>query len=204
MYVFRNNYWYKEKDYPKNPHPLIQLSLSQDESFVIGTLRTGFLLWNIAAVNERDTQCTSLLLPPGIRNVATKMNKAMPCVLSDQQKYAVTGIRKELYIWSVETGELVKFLDAHFARIVDIKPLIIGTWNCVVTSSIDRTVKVWNLDYMFEQVHHIPRHELPIESISLPSDAGIAAVVTRNCVGIWDLLTGNLNYNLPRCTYSRI
>ena len=31
------------------------------------------------------------------------------------------GIRKELYIWSMSSGELVKCLDAHFARIIDIQ-----------------------------------------------------------------------------------
>ena len=47
------------------------------------------------------------------------------------------------------------------------------------------------MNYIFEQVHHIDRHELPIEAVSLSTDAGIAVVVTRNCIGIWDLLTGN-------------
>ena len=65
------------------------------------------------------------------------------------------GIRKELYIWSVETAQLVKCLDAHFARIIDIQPLTVGSWNSVITASIDRTVKVWNINYIFEQVHHI-------------------------------------------------
>ena len=48
-----------------------------------------------------------------------------------------------------------------------IQPLTVGTWNSVVTSSIDRTVKVWNMNYIFEQVHHIDRHELPIDSTSV-------------------------------------
>lgn len=35
----------------------------------------------------------------------------------------------------------------------------------VITSSIDRSVKVWNLNNIFEQVHVIDRHELQIDSI---------------------------------------
>ena len=161
MYEFRHGCWYREKDYPKNPYPLLQLSLSTNEGYVIGTHRVGFELWNIQVCNTSTTGegCTSLKLPPGVRNIATKMNKAMPCVLSAHQKYAITGIRKELYIWSVDSGELVKTLDAHFGRIIDLQPLTIGSWNCVITSSIDRTVKVWNINYIFEQVHHIDRHE---------------------------------------------
>ena len=102
----------------------------------------------------------------------------------------ILGIRKELYVWCIETEELVKTLDAHFARIVEIHQLTMPGWNAVITASIDRTVKVWNINYIFEQVHHIDRHELPIDSVSLSTDAGIAVVVTRNCIGIWDLLTG--------------
>ena len=80
------------------------------------------------------------------------MNKSNSCVLSAKHTYAIAGIRKELYIWSVETGQLVKCLDAHFNRIIDIQPLTVGSWNSVITSSIDRTVKVWNINYIFEQV----------------------------------------------------
>lgn len=73
--------------------------------------------------------------------------------------------RKNLYVWSLETCELVKILDAHFARIIQLEALTIGNWNSVITSSIDRSVKVWNIDNIFEQVHVIDRHELQIDSI---------------------------------------
>ena len=111
MYAFRNGNWYREKDYPKNPYPLIQLACSHDENFVIGSFKAGFLLWNIAVVDNSDTDdgCTTLKLPSGVRNVPTKMNKSSPCVLSAKQTYAIAGIRKELFVWSVETGQLVIF-----------------------------------------------------------------------------------------------
>lgn len=70
-----------------------------------------------------------------------------------------------MYVWSLETTELVKILDAHFARIIQLEALTIGNWNSVVTSSIDRSVKVWNINNIFEQVHVIDRHELQIDMI---------------------------------------
>ena len=116
----------------------------------------------------------------------------------------------------MENGELVKCLDAHFSRIIDVQPLTHGSWyvrlqfkkillhklkylcklqrivfrNYVITSSIDRCIKIWNINYIFEKSHHIDRHELPIDTVAVSTDAGIAVVVTRNCIGIWDLLTG--------------
>lgn len=94
-------------------------------------------------------------------------------------------------MWSLETKHLVKTLDAHFGRIISLKPLTIGNWNSVITSSIDRTVKVWNINNIFEQVHVIDRHELQIDSIGL-SLVGIAITVTRGCVGVWDMMVGKL------------
>ena len=45
-------------------------------------------------------------------------------------------------MWSMSTGELVKQLNAHFQRIVEIKSLVVGSENSVLTSSIDRSIKV--------------------------------------------------------------
>ena len=106
--------------------------------------------------------------------------------------YAVAGIRKELYIWAVKTGELVKCLDAHFARIIDLQSLVVGPWNCVITSSIDRTVKVWNINYIFEQVHHIDRHEMQIDSLSVCTKAGIAVATTAAFIKSWWACTINV------------
>ena len=46
------------------------------------------------------------------------------------------------------------------------------------------------MNYIFEKSHHIDRHELPIDFVRVSTEAGIAVVGTRNCIGIWDLLTG--------------
>ena len=46
------------------------------------------------------------------------------------------------------------------------------------------------MNHIFEKSHHIDRHELPINFVRVSTEAGIAVVGTRNCIGIWDLLTG--------------
>ena len=138
MFRYEKSAWKKDITYNENKSPLLMVELSQDEVYVIGTFMTGFHLWRV----EEQDDFTSLKLPSGIRNISTKMNKSNSCVLSASHVYAVAGIRKELYIWTMSDGVLVKCLDAHFARIIDIQPLTVGSWNSVITSSIDRTVKV--------------------------------------------------------------
>ena len=50
--------------------------------------------------------------------------------------------RKDLYIWALETEALVKVISAHFQRILDVIPLTSGREDCVITSSLDRSIKV--------------------------------------------------------------
>ncbi|GBP66180.1 NACHT and WD repeat domain-containing protein 2 [Eumeta japonica] len=116
---------------------------------------------------EKDLRTTGIVLklPHTIRNISTKMTQSNSFMISNNYTYAVAGVRKNLYVWSIETQKLIKVLDAHFGRIVQLEPLTVGSWNCVITSSIDRTVKIWNIDNIFEQVHKIDRQELPIDSV---------------------------------------
>ena len=87
-------------------------------------------------------------------------------------------------------------LYAHFQRIVDIKSLVVGKENCVITSSVDRSIKVWDLDYIFEEDHHIDKHELTIESLCISTKAQLAVTSTRGCVGVWDYMIGQTHRQL--------
>ena len=60
--------------------------------------------------------------------------------------------RKDLYIWALETESLVKVISAHFQRILDVIPLTSGRDNCVITSSLDRSIKVRPVRVMLSQV----------------------------------------------------
>ena len=134
-----------------------------------------------------------------MRNISKKFNNSNNIILSAEDKLAVSGIRQEIIVWDMDTGCLVKRLIAHFQvsyffrspivqhfytqRIVEIKSLVTETENAVLTSSIDRSIKVWNLDYIFEKEHHIDKHELTIDSLSISTSAQLAVVVTRSCIG---------------------
>jgi len=177
---------------------LLQLQLSETENDLLGTSALGFCIWNIEGLLEdnRDTKVkrsrTDLKLPSGVRNITVKLLQSNSIILSKGNEYAVAGVRKNLYVWNMSNSHLVKTLDAHFGRILAVVPYTIGPWNSVITSSIDRSVKVWNLNNVFEQVHVIDRHELQIDSISLCQAIGVAVTVTRGSVGVWDILTGKL------------
>ena len=191
--------WEKAFSFEINMDKLLMISLSKDEKWCIGTIHKGFKLWHVGGKRVK-----TLILPSSVRNVNKSFGVSYSLILSAEDKYAVAGIRKELYIWSLETEVLSKVLNAHFQRIIDICSLVQGKENSIITSSIDRSIKVWNLNYIFEEDHHIDKHELTIDSISISTKAGIAVTVTRSCVGIWDFRTGKLKFTLANTALGAI
>lgn len=189
--------WHVTQELPRYENDekemLLQLKLDQIDRFLIGTTGNGFVLWDFDKENPiKPGEAIYLPLPHGVRNISTKMMQSNSIMLSSKMDYAIAGVRKNLYVWSLDTKQLMKVLDAHFGRIMQLESLTVGNWNCCVTSSIDRSVKVWNINNIFEQVHVIDRLELQIDSISLSHDGEVAVTVTRSCVGVWELKTGRL------------
>lgn len=188
--------WRKMEDLPRaetdDCEVVLQLKLDKNDETLFATTSNGFVIWQL----QNAGNVVVLTLPYGTRNISTKMLKSNSIMMSAQGNYAIAGVRKNLYVWSMESYKLVKILDAHFGRIIQLEPLTIGNWNSIVTSSIDRTVKVWNINNIFEQVHVIDRHELQVDSISLSDDLSLAVTATRNCVGVWDLRLGKLKARL--------
>lgn len=146
---------------------LLQLRLDQQDRMLLGTAGKGFVIWDFGDLdgNRLSDNSMYLALPHGVRNITTKIMESNSIMTSSKLDYAVAGVRKNLYVWCLRTLQLVKVLDAHFGRIIQLEALTIGNWNNVVTSSIDRSVKVWNINNIFEKVHVIDRHELQIDNI---------------------------------------
>lgn len=163
--------WTKKQDISRYENDekemMLQLKLDKPERMLLGTTGKGFVIWDFEADNPISPVAIYLPLPHGVRNITTKMMQSNSVMVSSQLNYAVAGVRKNLYVWCLESRQLMKVLDAHFGRIIQLEALTIGSWNSVITSSIDRSVKVWNINNIFEQVHVIDRHELQIDSISL-------------------------------------
>ena len=102
-------------------------------------------------------------------------------------KYSKDPLFKQVFTYSVDHNQHIFVLITSSINYTQCYTLV-----QVITSSIDRTVKVWNINNIFEQVHVIDRHELQIDSISLCQSAGLAITVTRGCVGVWDMQIGRL------------
>lgn len=178
--------WKYDRTVSENTDSIFSFCLSADESYLIGTAAQGYKLYDLRTDNMRE-----LLLPHGIRNIPTKNQLTSLVVFTKNNQFVVAGVRKNLYVWDVKQGNMVKILDAHFGRICALTSVSAGR-NTVISSSMDKTIKVWNFDKILEDVHPIDRLERPIETVSLAADSPLCATTTRNTVAIWNLETGRL------------
>ena len=76
--------------------------------------------------------------------------------------------------------------------------LIEGKWNHAVTSSMDRTIKVWDMSTILEDVFPLPRHDNPVLDVIGCEALGVALIMTRSTLGVWDLSTGALHSTFAR------
>lgn len=100
----------------------------------------------------------------------------------------IAAVRSKIYVYSTFSGSLAKTFDAHFGRIVSL--LAVHKTNRLISGSMDKTIKVWNLDNIMERVFPIDRMDKAIEAISLAAHCNLAATRTRNAIGIWNLNSG--------------
>ena len=140
MYDLTKKGWDLKRNLTVTEQPLM-LSLVSNNSFLVSTFNNGFRLMSASGKIEKV-----LLLPKGIHNICAKPYTSSECMLSSDESIAVTGLRKDIYVWSTQTCVLMKTIQAHFGRINKVIPLTDNGSNCFITSSVD---KVYNLRSQF-------------------------------------------------------
>ena len=118
-----------------------------------------------------------LVLPSEFRNVISRPSGSNSAVLNKSKDLAIAGVREFIFVWDVASEQLLKYFQAHYGRILRMSSLIEGKWNHAVTSSMDRTIKVWDLASMAEDVFPLSRQHNTIMDI-LPSES-LGVAVTR-------------------------
>ncbi|WAQ94112.1 NWD2-like protein, partial [Mya arenaria] len=186
VYTRQGDAWRYDRTLGDNFDLVFALNLSEDENFLVATIPLGYKLWNL-----KTDIMVPLKLPHGTRNIPTKNQLSGMVTLTRNNHFVVAAVRKNVYVWDVKQGNMVKVLDAHFGRIIALTAVSTGC-NKVISSSIDKTIKVWNFDNILEDVHSIDRLEKPIETMDLASEVPICVTTSRNCVGVWNLENGKL------------
>lgn len=198
VYKLDGKTWRYDRTLGENVDAVFSLKLSEDEKYLVATLALGYKLWDLKTDVVRQ-----LKLPHGIRNIPSRNQLTSHVVFTKSNHFIVAGVRKNLYVWDVKQGNLVKTLDAHFGRIIALTS-VCRDINTVISSSMDKTIKVWNFNNILEDVFSIDRHDKPIETLHLASNSYIGITTTRNSIGVWNLENGKLLKTLGTSTHSSI
>ncbi|MFH4982415.1 hypothetical protein AB6A40_009124 [Gnathostoma spinigerum] len=117
----------------------------------------------------------------------------------------VAGVRKNLYFWTVPKGELLRSIDAHFGRILNLCSVTINSADLLISSSLDHSVKVWNMENIFEKAFSIPVMDQSIEKINIPENSeSVVIVQTRKYLGLWDIRSHKFVKSLSASSHAAI
>ena len=165
-----------------------QISLSSDKKDLVTTIVEGFRIFPLAPGGVEGI--CNLALPTEFRNVISRPSGSNSCVLNKGKDIAMAGAREFIFVWNVSSEQLLKKFQGHYGRIIQMCSLTEGKWNHAITSSMDRTIKVWDMTTVLEDVHLLARHENEILSVMPCEPQGLAVTMTRSSMGLWDLRTG--------------
>ncbi|PAA84392.1 hypothetical protein BOX15_Mlig005707g1 [Macrostomum lignano] len=177
----------KEAAYVDNVEEFCGLTLSDDESILVAACSNEFKLWHLTSQNR---PCVLALLPKGCQNIPNRNPMQNLVAFSRGNEFMVAALRHLVLVYSCKTGTLMKKLDAHFGRVIALTSS--APLNRLISSAMDKTIKVWNFNNIMERVFSIPHMEKPIDSISLAKDGRTALTVARTHLGLWDFQRGHL------------
>ena len=103
-------------------------------------------------------------------------------------------MKSTVYIFAIEWGELIASLDSHFGRILVLKGLSAGSGgnNFVITTGMDKTTKVWNLQNAREKTISIAQLDKTIEMMHISTETQVIMAQTRTQFCMFDMRTGSL------------
>ncbi|KAI3386911.1 hypothetical protein SNEBB_004259 [Seison nebaliae] len=177
--------WKFDTSFEHNTNLIFGLLLSPNEEQLLAMVTFGYKVFNV-----RTGKATLLHLPENVRNIpigAKSLN--IPATFAYENQFVIGSVRTDIYCWETINGNLLQKMDAHFARITCLAARS-GKKFDVISGSMDKTIKVWNLENVAEEYRSVERLEKPVEAIDIASDANIAVALSRNQLSLFDTFTG--------------
>ncbi|CAF5155478.1 unnamed protein product, partial [Rotaria magnacalcarata] len=162
--------------------------LSNDENYLMAVTFKGFKIFSF-----RSYLWKTCVLPGSVRNIMSGTKRlTYTAAFSHDNRYCIACIKSIVYIFGVEWGELLTSLDLHFGRILVLKGLssASGGNNYVITTGMDKTTKVWNLENAREKSISISQMDKAIEMLHISTETPIILAQTRTQLCLFDMKTG--------------
>jgi WD40 repeat protein len=184
--------WKYNSTLDENKDRIYALLLSENEMYMLAVVVWGFKVFYL-----KTGQSKPLKLPTNIKNIQIGYKKLFfSAVFSKDNQYVVAGVRDKIFMWDTSYGTLIKILDAHYGRITS----ILGSGNeqkdLILSSSMDKTIKIWNLQNIMEEEFQLERLDKPVEILHVSSIASFALAQTRTQLVLISLKDGRIKNNL--------
>ncbi|CAF3996682.1 unnamed protein product, partial [Rotaria sp. Silwood1] len=130
------------------------------------------------------------LLPGSVRNIMSGAKRlTYTAAFSQDNRYCIACIKSSVYVFEIEWGDLVASFDSHFGRILVVKCLSTGSGgnNYVITTGMDKTTKVWNLQNAKEKSISKAQLDKCIEMIHISTEAKLIMAQSRTQLCLFDM-----------------
>jgi len=101
-------------------------------------------------------------------------------------------------------GLFIKTLDAHYGRINIMLSSSTGQKNLVLSGSMDKTIKIWNIQNILEEDFPLDHLDKPVEMLHVSIQAEIALAQSRNQLVIISLRDGRIKNSLCNSPHGAI
>ena len=101
-------------------------------------------------------------------------------------------------------GIFIKTLDAHYGRISGMIGSCSELKNLVLSGSMDKTIKIWNIQNILEEDFPIDHLDKQIEMLHVSIQAQIAMAQSRNQLVVISLENGRIKYQLCNSPHGAI
>ncbi|CAF1235202.1 unnamed protein product [Adineta steineri] len=172
----------------ENKDRIFAFILSNDENYLMAVTFKGFKIFSF-----RSYLWKTCALPGGVRNIISGTKRLIyTAVFSHDNRYCIACVKSTVYVFAIEWGELVASFDSHFGRILVLKGLLSGSGgnNYVITTGMDKTTKVWNLENAREKDISITQLDKALEMMHISTDTQIIMAQTRTQLCLFDMKTG--------------
>ena len=159
----------------------------------------GFILFFkplIGDYKQLDRQVKKLKLPRSVVNIRIKLNQSNPCIMVPSMGYLIAGVRRDVFVWNWDKEQLLRSFMGHMGRILDMRALVTPVQKLFLTSSADKTIKVWDVDNLLEYVHPVDQMDMKIDKLLMCEELKSIISLTRGGLGFWNLETGSLDFQI--------
>jgi len=166
---------------------ILSLSLSPDNRILAsGGLDKTVCLWNL---ETRDLICTLAKRKDPIHSVAFSSDSKLLASGGESKYRTADGQKTTIYLWSVDSKELVRTLSGHDLRVNTLAFTPDG--QTLASGSNDNTVRLWDVN-SGKQLHILEGHSSNISTVAFTPDGDSLISSGGGGIKAWNVKTGEL------------